>query len=511
MKSLFFFSLLAIHFNLTANVKLPALISDNMVLQQQSTVIIWGWADENEKVTVSASWGMTKLEVTTNKVGEWKLKMNTPSAGGPYNIVIRGKNKIEIKNMMIGEVWLCSGQSNMEFPIGNKGRWKTGVLNYEKEISKANYPNIRMFTVKHKVAQEPLKDVNGQWDVCSPEKVGDFSAVGYYFARELAVETGYSIGLINSSWGGTPAESWVRRSVLENSIELESILRDYKKNLELYKQSKTIYGKDNATLRTVPDTTKKMVLDSSMKSVISTDPSQNPKSATKLFNGMIAPLIQYSLKGIIWYQGESNDSRPYQYSKLFPALIKSWRKEWKDKLPFYFVQIAPHFQKHPELRDVQLRTFKSVPKTGIVIITDASDSLDIHPRNKEIPGKRLALWALAKDYGKNNITYSGPIYRSMKVVGDKVWLEFDYAYGLHTKGKLLNEFTIAGEDRKFLPATAGIRGDNILISNAFINKPVAVRFAWKNFSRPNLYNDADLPASPFRTDDWVAETPNSTR
>ncbi len=482
-----------------ADVKLPALIADGIVLQQQSLVSIWGWAKPGERVRVLGSWHRQQKEVIADGNGEWLLKLKTPAAGGPYTIFINGDNKIEIKNVLIGEVWLCSGQSNMEFPLQKMTSWKTGVFNYEAEIAKANYPKIRMFTVSKTVALAPQKDVKGKWEVCSPETAGGFSAVAYYFGVELTKALNYPIGLIHSSWGGTPAESWVKKEVLEKDTALIAILSNYEKEVTNYKNEKATY--ESALANAVPSS----AVSAPKKP---TEPTQNPKSPTKLYNGMIAPLIPFTLKGVIWYQGESNSDRAEQYKKLFPALINSWRADWKINLPFYFAQIAMHHQKAPEIREAQLFTMHSTSQTGMAVITDVGDSLDIHPRNKEVPGKRLALWALANTYNKTQLAYSGPIYQSMKIEGNYIILKFKHAEGLTAKGGDLTEFEIADANQQFIAAKAVIKGDEIWVLNSLIKKPTAVRFAWKNFCRPNLYNAAGLPASPFRTDNWTTKTKN---
>jgi sialate O-acetylesterase len=495
--------LLSLPFTTWADVKLPSLIADGMVLQQKSSIALWGWASVGEKVTVLSSWDHQKTEVITNANGEWLLKLKTPAAGGPYTLAINGTNKIEIKNVLIGEVWLCSGQSNMEFPLHKTTpTWKTGVFNNESEIAKASYPKIRMFTVKQTVAQEPQKDVKGKWEVCSPETAGGFSAVAYYFGVELTKSLNCPIGLIHSSWGGTPAESWVKKEVLEKDTALTSILTNYEKDVRNYKGVDSTY--QIALVKWKEDKIKNpsSTVAAPKKPV---EPTQNSKSATKLYNGMIAPLVPFTIKGVIWYQGESNSGRAYQYRKLFPALINSWREDWKADFPFYFVQIAMHYQQLPGLREAQFLTMQSTPKTGMAVITDVGDSLNIHPQNKEVPGKRLALWALAKTYGKSNLIYSGPLYQSMKIEGNNIILKFKNGEGLLAKGDSLTEFTIANNNQQFFTATAIIKGDEIWVSNPQIKNPEAVRFAWKNFCRPNLYNAAGLPASPFRTDNWTTK------
>lgn len=442
-----------------AAIQLPALFADGMVLQQKTAIAIWGQAAPHEQLKIISDWNKRPINVYADGDGAWLARIQTPQAGGPYSLTVAsGEDSVTFTDVWIGEVWLCSGQSNMEFPLANQGKWKTGVENDEQEIAAAHYPFIRMFNVAHAAAKTPVQDVAGRWEVCTPETAGHFSAVAYYFARKITQETGYPIGIIHASWGGTPAESWVKKRVWQQTVVPDLRLEDIQQ-------------------------------------------PWSSKTPTALYNGMIAPLIPFTISGVVWYQGESNADRPEAYKRLFPALINSWRTDWQSDFPFYFVQIAPHYQKNPFIREAQLYTFECVKNTGMVVVTDAADSLDIHPRNKRIPGERLARWALAQVYGKK-IAYSGPIYRSMKIEGNKIRLFFDYACGLTARGGSLKEFVICGADQLFVPAIATIENNTILVYSNQITKPLAVRFAWKNYPRPNLYNCAGLPASPFRTDQW---------
>jgi sialate O-acetylesterase len=458
-----------------ANVRLPALLTDHMVLQQKTTINLWGWADPGEQVEITPGWDQKKYTVKADAKGNWLLKVKTPAAGGPYTLSFQGKNTIDITDVYLGEVWLCSGQSNMNFTVAkdSASSWSNGVINAEETIKKANVPGIRMFTVERKVGQEPMDDVVGSWKVCDPQTVGRFSAVGYFFGRELYDQIKVPIGLISSSWGGTPAESWTRKEVLEKDPELNKILKRYDQGV-----------------------TKETV-----------SPGSN-KSPYKLYNAMIHPLSSYTIKGVIWYQGESNADRAYQYRKLFPAMVGSWREEWKQGgFPFYFVQISPHKSQNPEIREAQLLSMQGIKNTGMVVTTDNGDSSNIHPRNKELVGKRLALWALNKDYGRSELVASGPIYKSMKVEGDKIRIYFELPgkSGLVANADL-KEFTIAGADQVFRPAHAITDQNSILVWSDGLKSPVAVRFAWRNVPKPNLYNAAGLPASPFRTDNWKTPT-----
>lgn len=496
---------LLINHSVFADIKLPALFADNMVFQQKENVVLWGWAEPGEKIEILASWSKKSLKTKADEQGNWQVKMETPGAGGPYALKFRGNNEIEIENVFLGEVWLCSGQSNMHFPVAKAedGGWATGVIDYEKEIPKANYPKIRMFTVEREVADEPKKDVVGSWEVCSPATVGEFSAVAYFFAKEIHKATGLPVGLINSSWGGTPAESWTKKEILESEPEFLSILENYAQALEDYPEAMEAFQVRFDAWKAEAEAAKargEKVKGAPREPI---GPTHN-KSPYKLYNAMIHPLVPYTIKGVIWYQGESNADRHEQYSKLFPAMIKNWRDDWGSEFPFYFVQIAPHRSQGPGIRDAQLHTMHTVPGTGMVVTTDWGDSLDIHPRNKQVVGKRLALWALAKDYGKKDIVYSGPIYKSMEIEGNKIILAFDYAEkGLEAKDGALKEFTIAGEDQQFVPAKAVIDGNKVVVSADGISNPKAVRFAWKKIPEPNFFNTAGLPGSPFRTDNWA--------
>jgi sialate O-acetylesterase len=483
-----------------AEVTLPALLTDNLVLQQKTTVALWGWAAPGEAITITASWQKASARTTADAQGNWLVRVPTGKAGGPYAITIAGRNSITINHVLLGEVWLCSGQSNMKFSI-DKGpaKWMTGVKNAAEVIPQANFPTIRMFTVAERVADAPQRDVAGNWVVCSPETIGKFSAVAYFFGLEIHQKLGVPVGLIHSSWGGTPAESWTRREALESSPVLRPILTRYEAGLTqrpAYETALAAWKQEKAA-------------NPQSKTPKPAEPlsATSNKSPAKLYNGMIRGLEPYTLRGVIWYQGESNAERAYQYRTLFPAMIANWRADWQHPdLPFYFVQIAPHKSQNAEIREAQLLTWQAVPHTGMVVTTDVGDSLDIHPRDKQTVGHRLALWALAKTYGEKALPYSGPRYKSMHVANGQVRLTFDYADGLSAKDGALREFTIAGPDSVFRPAQARIEGHSVVVSSPQVAHPVAVRFGWSKSPMPNLFNGAGLPASPFRTDKWRTPT-----
>jgi sialate O-acetylesterase len=448
-------------FSAQANVTLPAIFSDNMVLQQQSEVTIWGWAKPSEKVIVTCSWDNSEVSTQGNKYAQWLVTVKTPTAGGPYSIKIQGNNTILLNDVLIGEVWICSGQSNMEWTANMK------IMNAQQEIEAADYPNIRFFSVAHKSAENKQLDVNGRWEACSPETMQNFSAVAYFFGRELQRQLDVPIGLINSSWGGTPAEAWVNPEVIFNDKGL----------------------KEGAAK--LPDA------------------PWGPQTPGSIYNAMVAPIVPFQIAGALWYQGESNTAVPINYERLLPALIKNWRSEWGYDFPFYYVQIAPYkYGRAYEgalLRDAQRKSMVT-PNTGMVVISDIGDINDIHPLNKHDVGKRLANWALNKTYGKTELPVSGPLYKSMEIEKNKARIHFDYAEnGLVVKGKSLTHFEIAGEDKKFISAKATIQGNTVVVESKSIKKPVAVRFALHNTAEPNLFNIEGLPASCFRTDDWEVE------
>ncbi|MGB5436418.1 MAG: sialate O-acetylesterase [Maribacter sp.] len=445
----------------SAKLWLPSILSDNMVLQQESNVTIWGWSTAtSDAITVKGSWN--DVPVTTEAYqGVWSVSLPTPVAGGPYTVTIEGHEKLVINNVLIGEVWVASGQSNMEWTANSK------IVNAEEEISNAKYPNIRFFHVERHLAQYPQDDTPGFWVECTPQTMADFSAIAYFFGRDIHIKTGLPIGLISSSWGGTPVETWIPEAVLS-------------KDSELMEAAKKIEPK-----------------------------KWWPNESGWAYNAMIHPLVNFKIAGCIWYQGESNRQNATSYYKSFPLLIKSWREVWGNEFSFYFAQIAPFNYDAADaldaaiVRDAQLQTQLQVPKTGMAVTNDIGNLEDIHPKNKQEVGRRLALWALAKDYGVSSLEFSGPVYKTMEINKDKITLLFDHAgMGLMMKGKKLTDFTVAGPDRVFHPAKAKIVGQKVIVSAKNVKDPVAVRFAFTDTAQPNLYNAEGLPASAFRTDAW---------
>lgn len=638
------------------NIQLSSIFSDNMVLQQKETCPVWGTADPGGQVTVL--FDNQKNETIVGINGHWKVELSPKIAGGPFELTILGEDTIAFENVMVGEVWVCSGQSNMQWTVNNSA-------NAEEEIKNAQHPDIRLFTVQRNVSPKPITEINSDgWQVCTTKTIPEFSAVGYFFGRHLHKKLDVPIGLINTSWGGTPAESWTSQRTLktlpdflETVQEIEAhadsisdVYKDYKDKNEVYQKELNVWknsifqfdkgtapgavhwyvnGLDVADWRTmelpeiwekrglvgydgivwfrknvdipvswkeqnlqlnlgpindeditwfngvqigstkghtklrhyeIPDSIVKVGrnilsvrvfdygnngglwgekvhyhLDNETNDSIQLSgewiyqtgvdmkdvqkplappisPSHTPSF---LYNAMIYPLIPYSIQGAIWYQGESNAGRAYQYRSLFPAMIMDWRNSWQQEdFPFLFVQLANFMQIKPdpvedawaELREAQTMAL-SLPNTGMAVIIDIGEANDIHPKNKQDVGKRLALNARKIVYGEN-INHSGPMYRSMLIKDEKIMLNFDFTYdGLKTKGdEKLKGFAIAGADKKFYWANAEIKGNQIIVFSTKVKQPVAVRYAWASNPVCNLYNSAGLPASPFRTDDWQGIT-----
>ncbi len=637
-----------------AEVRLPSIIGDNMVLQQGVKVRIWGKATAGEKITVTFE--KKSVNTVADAQGRWQVWLGPLKAGGPSELTIKGDNVLTVKNVLVGEVWICSGQSNMEWALVN-------TVNGNEAMAQANYPEIRLFTVEHNTSTSQLDDVKGRWVVTKPEDAAGFSAVGYFFGREIHQQLKIPVGLINTSWGGTPAEAWTALEALRSSVELKPILDRYESSLNALPQTKAAYeralieweeknlyvdgenkgealgyanpaisttdwskmdlpkqfesaglqldgvvwfrkvvdvpaswaGKDlvlnltaiddydvtyfngtkiGSTGRETPNSyivPRKYAVPGSLvragrnviavrvfdrageggfgrggemslrlnandhialrgdwdyKVELALEP-KNPDWGTRpepvgaanqnspgvLYNAMLAPLMPFAIRGAIWYQGESNAGRAYQYRTLFPTMIRNWRSAWGYDFPFYFVQLpnwrarqeAPSESDWAELREAQAMTLREA-NTGMAIAIDVGEGEDLHPRNKLDVGRRLASLALANVYGKA-IVPSGPLFDRFVIEGNKVRISFKYGQGLKTRdGGPVKGFAIAGADRKFVWADARIEGDKVVVSSPAILKPAAVRYAWGDNPLVNLYNKAGLPASPFRTDDWPGVT-----
>jgi sialate O-acetylesterase len=471
-----------------AELKVHSLFQEHMVLQSDFACPVWGTVEPGEEITVSIA-GQKKT-AKADAAGKWSLKLDPMKAGGPHEMTVAGRATVTIPDVLVGEVWVCSGQSNMEMVVNS-------CLNLAEEKASANFPNVRHFLVKKNPQDAPVADVSGSWKPTTPENVGGFTAVGYFFGRELHQKLNVPIGLIHTSWGGTAAELWTSKPVLEGNEILKPIVANFSKKLENYEKQvaghKEAAEKAKAEGKPAPKAPSK------------------PMSPSCLYNGMIAPVLPYGIKGAIWYQGESNAGAAKQYQTLFPEMIKNWRKDWgQGDFPFGFVQLAnfqarkdaPADSNWAELREAQTMTL-SLPKTGMAVIIDIGDAKDIHPKNKQDVGKRLALWAQSQVYGKELPEYSSPLYESMKVDGGKVRIAFKHTgTGLEAKGGKLTGFAIAGEDKTFVWADAAVDGKTVVVSSDKVAKPVAVRYAWADNPECSLYNKEGLPASPFRTDDW---------
>lgn len=497
---------------------LHALFSDNMVLQRGMDLPVWGTAEPNEEVYVH-------LEVKTpdgkkeegrsvkaGSDGKWMVKLGHFDQGTEGKLTVRDSKKtVTLKNVLIGEVWVCSGQSNMEWSI-------QASANPEETIKNSKNPMVRLFTVtKHAVPEPqtgfgkpaPNRQWEDKWLECTPETTPPFSAVAYHFGVSMAKARNVPIGLLHTSWGGTPAEAWTSREALlaEPSLKyyVES-LDQAKKNYDPDKAKKA-YEAALAKWKADAEKAKEGKKNPPQAPRMQGAPGTGPNNPSSLYNGMIAPLLPFPIQGAIWYQGESNNGRAYEYRTLFPTMIEDWRKRWGYEFPFFCVQLAPYWNgnsegvTYAELRDSQLFTTTKLKKVGIAVITDVGDEKDIHPKQKQPVGERLALAARAIAHGEK-VEYSGPLYKSMKVEGNKAILSFDHvAGGLVVKGDKLLGFQVAGEDGKFVPANATVQGDEVVVSSESVSKPVSVRYGWKNYEVLNFFNKAGLPASPFRTDD----------
>ena len=644
-------------FESVSELKLPAIFSDNMVIQRDRKIPIWGWAKPSERVTVTFC--SQQVEAVSDKNGNWIVELGPFSAGGPFEMEISGDKKIILKNVMIGDVWLCSGQSNMEMTVGGAGQ----VNNYQKEMAEAKYPNIRFFAVAHTKSDIPAKDVTGSgWMECSPQSVEKFSATAYFFGRHIHKHLNVPVGLICSTWGGTPVETWISKDSIKTHPDFKSLIKEmdskpmdldeakkeYEKELSLF--AKEIDNKDlgiregdenwanpfyndsdwktmqiphiwetmgypnfdgvvwfrkdvdipsswagrdliislgavddediswfngkmigknriwyisraykipcsivkpgrnviavrvldtggNGGMGGEPEQLKLEVKDNKGEKAIpltglwkykvsvnlkslKISPPINPESKIRpsiLYNGMIAPLIPYGIRGVIWYQGESNATRAFQYRRLFQMLIQDWRRHWKgEDFPFLFVQLAsfkavqpePEEDDWAELREAQTMAL-SLPNTGMAVTIDIGDAKDVHPKNKQDVGNRLALAARAIAYGEN-VVYSGPIYKkgSMEIEGNKIRLGFNHTGGglIVKDGGELKGFAVAGNDKNFYWANAKIEEDTVVVSSEKVKKPVAVRYGWAANPICNFYNKENLPASPFRTDKWKGLT-----
>jgi len=489
------------------DVTLPSIFGDNMVLQRGMKIPVWGTADSNELVTVTID--TVTVQKTAGRDGRWMLRLGKMEAGGPYEMTVSGYNSITFTNVMIGEVWVCSGQSNMAMTVAS-------VQGIDEQVAQADFPNIRHFKVDNVSTEQPQFDFPGQkpsWVPCTPDTVGTFSAVAFFFGRELYQKLDVPIGLVHTSWGGSVAEAWTSRKTLESTPELRPIVENLDSLVAAYPEARIQYQKQHAEWQ-------KAMADSVRPLPPMPLPPMGPgmnSYPSGLYNAMLAPMIPYGIAGVIWYQGESNSVRAHQYRTLFPAMITDWRRAWNQgDFPFLFVQIANWetdtipvegtWGSWAELREAQLMTL-SLPNIGMAVTIDIGDAYNIHPNNKWDVGHRLALNALQKAYGRN-IVASGPVYTAMYREGNAVRLRFRHiADGLVSKNdEPLTGFQIAGTDRVFHEAAARIAGTEVVVSSEAVPSPAAVRYGWDDNPSCNLFNTEGLPASPFRTDDWPCIT-----
>ncbi|GIW95383.1 MAG: 9-O-acetylesterase [Pirellulaceae bacterium] len=495
-----------------ADVGLPAIFSHHMVLQRDQANPVWGWADPGEAITLIIA-GQTH-RTTAGDDGRWRIELDPLPAGGPHRMVIEGKNRLVVEDILVGEVWICSGQSNMEWPV-------RAASNPDLEHLTAKYPAIRFITVPHTGTQTPQEDFDGQWVVCSPETIDDFSAVGYFFGRQIHKTLDVPVGLIDNSWGGSSAEAWVRRDLLEANMEqygpllarwaelesrpdLAEPMAEFEKKLAEWNERLRKARQQQTAAPSRPNPPRSQLA--------------NQHRPGNLYNGCLRPILGYGIRGVIWYQGESNAARAYQYRHLFPLLIQSWRDEWKQgDFAFYWVQLAdfmaekaePTESEWAELREAQTMTL-ALPHTGQAVIIDLGEGNDIHPKNKLEVGKRLARLALAQDY-HIPVASRSPQMQSYERQGNKIVITFDHVdRGLVTRDtNEVRGFAIAGEDRKFVWAQAKIVGqgrNQVEVWSDQVAEPVAVRYAWADNPVCNLYSAAGLPVTPFRTDDWPGVT-----
>jgi len=454
-----------------AEIKLPAIFSDSMVMQQNTTANIWGKATPKRLVTLIAGWDKKKYTTTSNSQGNWRIPITTPKAGGPYELSISDGKTLTLKNILMGEVWLCSGQSNMEMPM--KGFKNQPVEGSNMDILKSTNPNLRLFTVKHCSTIEAQSDLAGEWFDATPESVRDFSATAYYYGRLLQETLHVPVGLVVSAWGGSNVEAWMTEDMLKAFPSVK-----------------------------IPKT--------------ATDIKEKNRTPTTLYQGMINPLVGLTIKGVIWYQGESNYDRANLYTDMFSTMISGWRKNWnqQDTIPFYFCQIAPFdysiiTEKGKEvinsayLREAQAKAELLIPATGMVVLLDAGLEKGIHPVKKQVVGERLALLALTKSYRMKGISGESPVYKGMEIQGDTVIVSFERApMWMSARNFESKLFTLAGEDKVFHPAKAWIVRSKVYVKSESVVKPVAVRYGFENYVEGDLFSNEGFPVSSFRSDTW---------
>ena len=502
---------------LLANVKLASVFKDHMVMQHKAKVPIWGVADPGEKVTVQP--GKQIVKTITGSDGKWMQKLNNLTAGGPYTMTVTGKNSVIINDVYAGEVWICSGQSNMDMTVAREDRYWCGVINEKEEVAQANYPLIRVFDADFAPAEKPQDQVGGKWEIVSPQTVGHLSAAAYFFARDLQNKIKIPIGLITTAFGASTAEAWIREEALAKDAKLKLLSDAFTAKLLKYRADTVSQSSYRVAFEKwkVAAVKAKAEGKDELRGPKNTDPVRDQHNATVLWNGMVNPLIPYAIKGVLWYQGESNSPTASIYRQIMETLIVDWRAQWaQGNFAFIYVQLANIGKQYDSMaakggseaikREAQLQNL-SIANTAMVVTIDNADTnnmSNVHPKNKQEIGRRLYLAAEAIAYGDKQVVYSVPIYDKMKVEGSNIRLYFKHiGSGLVAKEGELKGFAIAGEDKKFVWGVAKIEGETIVISNSAISKPVAVRYGWANNPPTSLYNKENLPASPFRTDSLI--------
>jgi sialate O-acetylesterase len=442
-------------FKLSAMLTMPSVFGDNMVLQQQTNVLIWGKSDQKKVVSIHPSWSQQSYSATPDKTGFWKVSIETPSAGGPFELKLNDSDELVFKNILIGEVWLCSGQSNMDIPMGGVSNIVI-IKDANTTIIHSKNDQIRLYTVGYNPKSNLKDNYMDKWHLASPETVSRFSAVGYQFGKQLQEILGVPVGIIKCAKSGTKIESWMSEKLLQDDFNIPKL-------------SGTSFPK-----------------------------------TSELYNNMIMQIMGYGIKGILWYQGEGNVTAYELYSKELPAMVKEWRNQWGlGDIPFYFAQLAPYNTKtgkSPYMRQTMAECMKVIPNSGVVLLTDAGEENNIHPMDKKVVADRFLYWALAKTYNMKGFGFCGPIYKSSEIKGSEITVKFDYAEtGLTTFGKELLNFEIAGEDTIYVQANAKITKEGVLVWNDAIKQPIAVRYAFKDFVVGELFNFHSLPASTFQT------------
>jgi sialate O-acetylesterase len=489
-----------------AEVRLHPLFADHAVLQRDTPVKVWGTASPGERVVVQ--FGKREKATEAAADGKWRVELPAMPEGGPFTLVARGGDgkAAEARDVYLGEVWVASGQSNMHMPVKPNKPWSDGALDHEREIASANWPQIRAIEVERTFAESPADSIKGKWTVCSPQTVGDYSAAAYFFARKLHQDLNVPVGIVLSAVGATGASAWTSREALARDPEMKAKLSQYDQRVRRYPQEVADFERLNPSAKLNDPKRPK-------------DPRRSIGSPALLFNGMIAPLMPYTIRGVIWYQGEGNSQRPDNYAGIMGTLIGDWRARWGQgdpstgsgrDFPFLFVQLTAHGPQLDQpgdsnwarIREQQGKTLATVPNTGMAVTVDAGSETTVHPPNKQAVGDRLARIALANVYGQP-IAYLGPTYHNMRIDGGRLRISFAHADGgLKIDGARPLKFAIAGEDRKFVWADAQLDGNTVILSAPGVPKPVAVRYGWAENPGCNLFNRDGLPASPFRTDDW---------